>query len=107
MFIVDIRKRKFKTEEDFDKIMEDYYDGVVFLVSFKQKTTIAGFFGNMTRYIDPSGYPFFSRKDILTYDGIYGSSYIVTKEDLVHFGETFESEITRIVMKFVKKSVLD
>lgn len=76
--IIDLTEKKFETPEDFDKLVENYPSKSFGFVTQEQKYKIVNFPGQYTRYIMKIGF----KNDLLVYDGILGSTIIVTARDM-------------------------
>ncbi len=82
LFLIDLTDNPIFSEKEFIKMIVNYPDGAMVLVTREQKMEIAGFSGNSTRFIDGLKGPLSLSKDILTYDGTENHVYIVTGRDL-------------------------
>jgi len=76
--IIDLTNKKFETPEELDELVKNYPTKSFGLVTQKQKYKVIGFPGDMTRYTVKLGF----KNDLLVFDGILGSTIIVTARDL-------------------------
>ena len=86
LLVFDITEKKFKNYEEFSALAEGYPNLSVLFVTPNQKMTVLGFINGSNRYIDASGVPLYSSKDMLACDTDNKTFIVATVTDLENLG---------------------
>jgi len=101
LLVFDFLHKEFSTEKEFEKLVENYPDHCVVLVSPEAKRKISGFAANSTRYIEATDAPLYTDRNALVYDTIIGTVIVMTGRDLDKVGNTYRDKEDEKVQSYV------